>query len=327
MKRSKQRHLIILKCVLGLALCGFILPGLAGAASAYPVKPITVIVAYSAGGGSDLAARLLNQYAEKQLKQPLVVVNKAGAGGEIGSSELGRSRPDGYTIGWLSTPNIVSIPIQRKATYSMDDFTPICNVISDPGVIAIRADSPLDTIEKVFEEAKKLNGAMTYGTTGIGSDDHIAMLNIQREIGAKMTHIVFDGGAQTTVALLGGHISVLPGNEGEVLPLVRAGKVKIIAAMSEKRLASLPNVPTLLEKGIKVTSFSARGVAAPKGTPAPIISILEESFMKVKDNPEFLEKAKKLDLPLLFMDSKSYAEFLKKQEMHYRSIWEKEPWM
>ncbi len=324
MKRGKQR--IVLTCILGLALCGFILPGLAGAA-AYPAKPITVIVAFAAGGGTDVPARLINQFTEKQLKQPLVVVNKTGAGGEMGFSEIGRSRPDGYTIGWLNTPNALGIVLQRKAAFSMDDFAPICNVISDPGVIAVRADSPLDTIEKMIEEAKKLKGTMTYGTTGIGSDDHIAMMQIQREIGAKLNHIVFDGAAQGTVALLGGHIAMLPANEGELLPQVRAGKMKIIAVMSEKRLASLPNVPTLLEKGIKVTSSSARGIVAPKGTPATVISMLEGAFMKAKDNPEFLKKAKELDLPLLFMDSKSYGEYLKQQMVHYRGIWQKDPWM
>lgn len=329
MKRWIARQMWRFWIGVAMALSGLLLAPWASLAADYPVKPITVIVAYAAGGGTDVPARLLNQYAEKQLKQPLVVVNKTGAGGEIGFSELARSRADGYTIGWLNTPNAIGIAIQRKAAYSLEDFTPICNVISDPGVLAVRADSPLDTVEKVLDEARKKKGAaaLTYGTTGIGSDDHLAMLMLERETGTKFNHIVFDGAAQGTVALLGGHITLFVANESEVVPQVRAGKMKVIAVMNEKRLASLPNVPTLPEKGIKVLSSSARGLVAPKGTPAAILGKLEGAFLKAKDDPEFQKKAKDLALPLLFQDAKGYAEFLKGQNAFYRALWEKSPWM
>jgi tripartite-type tricarboxylate transporter receptor subunit TctC len=310
----------------GLLFLGWVLEG-APRAQDYPVKPITVIVAYAAGGGTDIAARLINQFAEKYLKQPLVVVNKPGAGAEIGFTELARSRPDGYTIGWLNTPTIMTVPIQRKAAFSLDDFFPICNIIYDPGVLVVRSDSSLNTVEKVVAEAKKNPGVLTYGTTGIGSDDHLAALALEREAGIKLIHVPFDGTGPSTIALLGGHINLLLANEGEMLPHVRSGKAKVVAVMNEKRIASLPDVPTFRERGINVISSSARGVGAPKGMPAPIVKKLEETFFKANNEPEFIKKAKELELPLYYLDSKAYSEYLRSLDASYRALWAKQPWV
>lgn len=326
MKEMQKKKLFIATICVLVTILGLVFQD-SVRAQTYPSKPVTVVVAYSAGGGTDIAARLLNQFAEKHLKQPLVVLNKGGAGGEIGFAELAKSRPDGYTIGWINTPPVQTIPIQRKAAFSLDDFIPICNIVYDPGVLAVRIGYGFDTIEKLIEEAKKHPGVVTYGTSGIGGDDHLAMLGFEKEAGLKLAHVPFDGAAPAMIALLGGHINLLAANEGEVLPHVRAGKMKILAVMNEKRLASLADVPTFQQKGINVISASARGIAAPKGTPEAIIKQIEEVFLKASREPEFLKKAGELELPLYFLDSKAYAEFLRSQNVFLKALWEKQPWL
>jgi len=296
-------------------------------AQSYPTKPVTVIVSWSAGGGTDTQARLVNQYAEKYLKQPLVVVNRVGAAGEIGLTELAKSRPDGYTIGWSNTPPVLTIPIQRKASFALGDFAPLCGVVYDPGILAVRSGGKYDTLEKLIEAAKKQPGVITYGTSGIGSDDHIAMLAFQKEAGIKLVHVPFDGSASAVLALLGGHVELVASNEGDVISHVRAGKVKYLAAMNPKRLVSVPDVPTFQEKGFNVISASAGGISAPKGTPANILKTLEEALLKAISDPGFVKKAKELEAPLHVMDSKAYGEYLRSADAFYRGLWAKDPWL
>lgn len=326
MRRMEWRWSVVL-AVIAAGFCGgWIFPD-SGRAQEFPTKPITCVLAFASGGGTERAARLCNQYAEKELKQPISIINKPGASGEIGWTYLSQARPDGYTIGWLNSPNVITIPIQRKAAYRPEDLAPICNIILDPGVLGVRVGSPLDTIEKVIEQAKKQPGSVSYGTTGVGSDDHIAVMAIEKDAGVKLSHVVFDGAAANTLSVIGGHTTLIAGNLGEVIPYVRGGKVKIIGVMHETRLSDLPDVPTFLEKGIKVVSSSNRGIGAPKNVPTAILNKLESAFLKVKDNPEFLKKAKEMDLPLNILGSKAYEDLLKKQAVFYRSLWEKQPWM
>lgn len=296
-------------------------------AQTYPTKPVTVVVAWSPGGGTDTMARVVNQFAEKYLKQPLVVVNKVGAAGEIGLAEIANSRPDGYTIGWSNTPPVLTIPIQRKASFKTEDFIPLCNIVYDTGILAIRSGSKYETLEKLIEEAKQHPGQITYGTSGIGSDDHIAMLAFQKLAGIKLVHVPFDGSGTAVLALLGNHVDLVASNEGDVIGHVRAGTVKYIGVMNEVRLASVPDVPTFQEKGFKVISASAWGISAPKGTPAHIVSLLEEVLLKTTKDPGFLKKAKELEMTLRIMDSKAYAEYLKSAQAFYQDLWQKDPWI
>jgi len=192
--------------------------------------------------------------------------------------------------------------------------------------LAVRADSPINTIEQFLEEARKKPGAVNYGTSGIGSDDHIAMLTVEREAGVKLSHVPFDGAAPNLTAVLGGHTVATAVNESEILPHVKTGKVKVIGVMHDKRLASLPQVATFKEKKLNVISSSARGIAAPKGTPDAVVKLLEETYSKAVKAPEFLQKAKELDLPLHFLEGKAYLAFLKETDGSMRALWKQYPW-
>ncbi|MCA3361681.1 MAG: tripartite tricarboxylate transporter substrate binding protein, partial [Roseomonas sp.] len=145
-----------------------------------PDRQITMIVAYAAGGGTDTAARTVARFMEADLGQPVVVLNRAGAGGEIGFTELARARPDGYTIGFINTPTIVTVPIERRARFSLDDFSLIGNIVDDPGGMWVLPDSPYKSLADLLAAARANPGTIGYGTTGIGSDDHLAMLELER---------------------------------------------------------------------------------------------------------------------------------------------------
>ncbi|RYJ00543.1 MAG: tripartite tricarboxylate transporter substrate binding protein, partial [Acetobacteraceae bacterium] len=189
-----------------LATPALLLP--ATARAEFPDKPLTMVVAFAAGGGTDLAARTLARYMEKDLGQPVVVVNRPGAGGEIGFAELARARPDGLTIGFINTPHIVTLPIERRTRFRLEDFSPIANIVDDPGALFVLTDSPYRTLADVIAAAKAKPETISYGTTGIGSDDHLAVMAFERQAGVTLLHVPYAGSAQVKQALLGRTIAL-----------------------------------------------------------------------------------------------------------------------
>src|SRR3954468_2977438 len=156
-----------------------------------------MIVAYSPGGGTDLVARAIAPYIEKYLGNDarIVILNKPGAGGEIGFAALASSLPDGYTIGFVNTPNVITIPIERKAQYTIDKFELLANIVDDPDNFSVHADSPIRNLKQLADYARSKPGEVTVGTTGVGSDDHLAMLLFEKYAGVKMNHIPMKGAA------------------------------------------------------------------------------------------------------------------------------------
>ena len=173
----------------------------AGAQAAeYPGKPVMVMVAYPAGGSTDIGARVLAALAEKEIGQPMLVLNKAGAGGQVGWTELARQKPDGYYIGFINLPaiNTVILDPERKATFDIDSFTPIINQVLDPGVIYVKPEGPYKTLKDVIEDARKRPGEVRAGTTGILSDDHLAILMLEEAAKMKLRIVHFDGDAPSS---------------------------------------------------------------------------------------------------------------------------------
>src|SRR5690606_31364867 len=214
--------------------------GVASAAhAAYPERPINMIVSYAPGGGTDLVARALAPFIEKHLgnKARIVVVNRPGAGGEIGFAEVARSKPDGYTIGFINTPNLLTIPIQRKAQYHWTGFDLIGNLIDDPDSFAVNQEKfpQIKTLKDLEAYARANPGKVTVGTTGAGSDDHLAMMQFERATGVEMLHIPYTGAADVRTAVTGGEIMVAAMNIGEVLAY-RAGGTPItpLGVMAEE---------------------------------------------------------------------------------------------
>lgn len=291
-----------------------------------PDRQITMIVAFAAGGGTDVAARTIARFMEADLGQPVVVLNRPGAGGEIGFSELARARPDGYTIGFINTPTIVTIPIERRARFALDDFSLIGNIVDDPGGMWVLPDSPYRTLADLLAAARANPGTIGYGTTGIGSDDHLAMLALERASGTKFLHIPFAGSSLVKQNVFSRTIPLAVMNVAEGLNDWRQGTLHPLAQMGETRWDRAPTIPTLRELGFDVVEGSMRGMAAPGGMPAEIITRLAESVKKTVDNPEFQKLADQQFLPLRFLAPDAYRAELLALRTRYQALWNQHPW-
>lgn len=289
----------------------------------YPRRSVQLIVAFPAGGSTDVGARILAAAAEKALGQTVTVVNKAGAGGQIGFTEFARARPDGYTLGFLNLPGINTIVLdpERKAAFTMDSFIPIVNQVLDPGLIWVKGDSPYKTLGDLLEAAKKQPGKISACTTGILSDDHLAILMMQEAAKVEFRIVHFDGGAQQLAGVMGGHVDVAFDNVGSVSKRIQSGELRGLAVTDNERSKFVPNVPTTKELGFTtVISSSTRGVGAPKGTPPEIVKAIEVAFVKAVEDPEQVKKMNDVGLALKPMVGAEYAKYyadLHKQAAKY----------
>ena len=306
------------------ALC---LPALAW--SAYPERPINMIVAYSPGGGTDLVARAIAPYIEKYLgnNARIVVMNRPGAGGEIGFAALANAAPDGYTIGFINTPNVITIPIERKAQYSPDKFELLANIVDDPGGFSVHTDSPVRNLKQLADLARSKPGEITVGTTGIGSDDHLALLLFQKIANVKMNHIPMKGAADVRGGIVGKQIDVAAMNIGEAMQAAAGGApMRQLGQMSFKRTDLAPDVPTFAEQGYKFEMASLRGMAAPKGLPPEIRNQLVQAIEKAAKDPEFQAKAKQYYAPLRYLGPADFEKVFKQTDEDFRKLWKEIPW-
>jgi tripartite-type tricarboxylate transporter receptor subunit TctC len=302
-------------------------PGLAQAA--YPEQPIKMVIAYGAGGGTDIIARLAAQYMTKYLgnNANIVVVNRPGAGGAIGFAELAKAAPDGYTIGFINTPNVLTIPIERKSNFHWQDYDLLGNLVDDPGNFSVHADSPHKSLKDLVEFAKAHPGEVTYGTTGIGSDDHLSALMLERAAGIKMTHVPFKGAAEVHNGVLSKQITVAAMNIGEALQYAKGGStIRQLGQMSTARTTLAPNVPTFKEQGFNIIMASLRGIAAPKGLPPAVREQLVTAVQKAAADPEFQAKAAAFFAPLRYLPPPAYATELKDAEAGFKQLWQVMPW-
>ena len=288
---------------------------LAGAAVAqdFPTRPIQLMVAFPPGGSTDIGARVVAAIAEKALGQTITVVNKGGAGGQVGWTDMVRQKPDGYYIGFINLPatNTVILDPERKAIFTEKDFTPIINQVLDPGVIWVRADSPYKTAKDLVEAAKKSPNTIRAATTGILSDDHLAILMMEEAAPGAIYRIVhLDGGATQFKEIMGGNIDVAFDNVGSIVPRVRSGEVRALMVMDEARSKFLPDVPTSKESGFPtVISSSTRGIAGPKGMPAPIVNKLRDVLQKAMADPEHVKKLEDQGLAIKVMVGAEYDKY------------------
>lgn len=310
-----------------LLAAAVVAPGLARAA--YPEQPIKMVVAYGAGGGTDIVARVMAPFIAKYLgnNASIVVLNRPGAGGGIGFAEVANAAPDGYTIGFINTPNVLTIPIERKANFHWQGFDLLGNVIDDPGNFSVHADNPIKNLADLVAYAKANPGAVTYGTTGIGSDDHLAALMFERAAGVKMTHVPFKGAAEVHNAIASKQITMAAMNIGEALQYAKGGTpLRHLGQMSTGRSNLAPNVPTFKEQGFDIVMASLRGIAAPKGLPPAVREQLVTAIQKAAADPEFQAKAAGYFAPLRYLPPARYEAELKEAEAGFRQLWKDMPW-
>lgn len=289
----------------------------------YPNRSITVIVPGPAGGISDVGVRLMGESLKKLFGQTILVENKAGAAGQIAYTDFkNNAKPDGYTIAQVSSPHIhaITLDASRKAIFTLKDFQPVANQVQDPGAILVRPDSPFKTLEDLIAAAKANPGQIKVSSTGLGGDDHLAILNVQLKSGLRFNIIHTQGSPQAMAAVLGGHIDVNFDNIGGFLTPVKSGQARLLAVMMDKRHPEFPDIPTFREKGIDSISSSTRGYCVPAGTPMEIVRYLEQSMKKAMEDPEHVKRAKDIGLDLVFMSAAEYGRFLAEQDDWVRPL-------
>jgi tripartite-type tricarboxylate transporter receptor subunit TctC len=299
------------------------------AAAAYPERPITMLIAYSPGGGTDLVARALAPYIEKNLggDARIVIVNRAGAGGEIGFAALAAAPADGYTIGFVNTPPLLTIPIERQAQFHWQRFDYIGNIIDDPCNFSVHADTNIRSLRELAAYAKENPGEVTVGSTGIGSDDHLAMLMFERAAGVKMRHIPFKGSSDVRAAIAGKQITVAAINIGEALQYQKGGTaLRNLVQMSPARTNLAPDLATAREQGYDIELSSLRGLAAPKGLPPEIRERLVKAVERSVADPEFQAKAAQFFAPLRYLAPAQYEALVREADQQFRQLWKELPW-
>jgi len=311
--------------LLALVLSVFI--AVAGpAAAAWPEKPITVVVPFGPGGGADIAARTLGRWIESRLGQPFVIVNRPGAGGEIGFAGIARAIPDGYTIGVVTLPNLVTIPLERRASYAVEQIAPIANLVDDVGGVFVRADSRFRSLADLVAAAKAAPGAISFGTTGIGTYAHFGMLALERQAGISLTPVAYGGTAAMRLALLQGELQVAGVSMTDAAQEMAQGQVRALGQMAAARWSGTLDVPTLREQGFDVVLSSLRGFGAPAGTPPAIVARLSALIGEAAADPAFQALAKQQAMPLAFWDSARFAAEIATQRALYGQAWQERPW-
>lgn len=314
--------------LIAAALAAFATPRLTAAQAGWPTeRPIEVIVPFPPGGGMDIMARSVAPFLQQRLPGArFVISNRGGAGGQIGNEATANAAPDGYTIGAVGMPGFVSIPIERNVRYRPASMTLLANVVDDPCALFVRTESPWRTLADMIAAARARPDTVTYGTTGIGSDDHITMLAFEGATDTRFTHVPFTGMTQLFPQLLAGSIDLGAMNVSEALPLMREGKLRGLGQAGTRRWAQMPDVPTYREQGVEVTGTASRGFAAPGNLPPAIRERLEAAFAAVLADPVFVQEAERLGMPLLPVVGAEYRALVLRTEAEYRALWQRRPW-
>ncbi|WP_370872516.1 tripartite tricarboxylate transporter substrate binding protein [Paenibacillus zeirhizosphaerae] len=280
--------------------------------AAFPNRPITLVVPYAVGGGTDIMARALAKAAEKQLGQPVVVVNRTGGGGAIGLMEGADARADGYTVTCMVT-ELAILPHLGLLPITYEQFKPIAQINHDPSAITVRADAPWKTAAEFLDYVKVHPGEVKLGNAGTGSIWHLAAATLEKESGLAFTHIPYEGAGPAVSALLSGFVDAVPVSPAEVKTYVQQSKLRTLAINDSVPSEALTGIPTLKEATGLDINFAGtwRGLAVPRGTSDEVTDILTEAFMKAAEDSEFKEQMKEHGLGLLVKDGEGFGRQLK----------------
>ena len=297
-----------------LLLACALLPALAAAQEPpYPQRGnVEITVLFPAGTSADVTARLLAEGMSKQLGQTVLVVNRPGAGGAIGYKHVASQKPDGYALVWNSN-SISTTYHSGQLAFDYKAFDPVARVLVESPVVAVRGDAKWKTLGDLMADAKARPGIITVGNSGIGSHTHISSVALFHAAGVKIVDVPY-AAAQVVPNLLGGHVDVLVQLPGALAAQVKAGNVRLLAAMIPARDPALPDVPTAKEQGLDVSLEAWRGIAVPRGTPAPVIATLESAIRQTAESPDFARSAEKLGVRPAFMPAAAFGEVIAKED-------------
>jgi tripartite-type tricarboxylate transporter receptor subunit TctC len=275
-----------------------------------PGRSITVLVPYAPGGSTDTSARLMAAALEPLLKTSVQVVNRPGAGSEVGLTQLVRARPDGYTLSYIVVPTVVThyLDPARAAIYTRASFQPIGRHYISPAMLAVRSDSAYHTLKDLVEAARAHPGAITVSDSGLMAVPNLCTLMLAHAAGVQFAPVHFDGGAPSVMALLGSHVQVLAGGAIDSAPYKKTGEFRVLGMCDEQPDWSMPDVPTMRSQGYDVVAVSNTGMVAPAGTPPEVVAVLTDAMKTVLASPDHQQKIRALSNTPAYLDPAGYTQ-------------------
>jgi len=284
------------------------------AQGSWPTRSITMIVPFPPGGLADLVARPVAEAMSRELGQPVVIENKAGAGGGIGMSLAAKSKPDGYTM-VMALSSLTVLPeadvvLGRTPMFGLNDLRPVARYTADPTVLAVRAESPWKSVQEFVDDARKRPGAINYGSSGNYGTMHVPMEILAQVSGSKLTHIPFTGAGPAVVALLGGQIDAVSTGPATVLQHVKAGKLRVLGHWGNEKLASMPDVTSLKDAGFNAEYAQWSGLFIPSATPEPVAQRIRAAARAAAQDAKVREVILGAGSPVQFQDSPDFEKYV-----------------
>jgi len=291
------------------------------AVAQYPSKPIRFVMPFPAGGPTDVLGRVIAQKLSEQVGQPVVVENRPGAGGNLGFEIVAQAAPDGYTI-VMGAPPLAITPHLLKLNYEpMRDFAPIAEVASMPTIVIVHPSLPVKTLKDLVELAKSKPGKLNFGSGGAGTSNHLASELLNSIAKIRIVHVPYKGASQAMISLIAGEIDMVVIGVPTAVPQIKAGKVRALAVLSDKRLPSIPDVPTAAEAGFPGYEVATwYGLLAPAGTPKEIVDRLNRELKKVMEAPAVKEKLISLGFDTMASTPEQFSDFIKTETVRWGKV-------
>ncbi len=293
-----------------------------GSNPAYPIKPITLVVQASAGGGNDTVARRFAEKLQQIVGQPVIVDNRAGAGGAIGSESVARAAPDGYTLLLITTGETYYKAINKAVKFNVEtDFTPIGMLASAPLVLVANSSFPASTLQELVAYAKANPGKVAYGSAGIGSPHHLSGAMLAKAAGVQILHVPYRGTAGAINDVVAGQLALAFSSPAAISQFIEAGKVKPLAVADSKRIAALPNVPTIAESGYPDVKFDNWfGIVGPKGLPPAVVKRLSDAMAQIGRDASFSSKLLEIGFQPIVAGPQEFAARIRQDHIRYTRI-------
>ena len=291
-------------------------------AQSFPAKPVKLVIAFPAGGPTDISMRVLADNASKILGQPVIVENKPGAGGTLPAQQLQSAAADGYTVAQIPL-GVFRLPYTTKINWDpVKDISYVLNVTGYAFGIVVPADSPLKTWTHFVAWAKANPGKLSYGSTGTMTSPHLTTELIAQKLGIELLHVPYKGSADLMQATLGGQLMAAADSTG-FAPQVEAGKLRVLNTWGAERLAKFPDAPTLKELGLDIVQNSPFGIGAPKGTPAPVVKRLHDAFKQAMEQESYRTALARYDMVPMYMSTAAYQKFAQETFAREKALVEK----
>jgi tripartite-type tricarboxylate transporter receptor subunit TctC len=279
----------------------------------YPTRPVTMVVAFPPGGVAELTGRPTAIAMERVLKQRVIIENRPGAAGATGNAYVANAKPDGYTL-LMALSSISVIPEAErlqghKPPYELSQFTPVALVSADPVVLVVREGAPWKTVQEFVADAKKRPNQISYSSSGIYGALHMPFVMFEHATGASLWHVPYNGGGPAVQALLASQVDVTVGGPAVMIGQIKGKRLRPLANFGDKRLASMPDVPTLKEIGIDAQYFIWSGLMVPAGTPSAIVQKLRDAVRRSVQDPDFKNAMAKVETPVSYLDAPEFQKF------------------